>query len=110
MQRIMQLTHAQKTRLLAMRQTFIIQLALITARRQELLQQLQVGAESMGCSNQEMYHEQLTVEDITQKLQESCVLRHKLWTQYYIAINQGVGLCQSTCRATNEEFAQPVSS
>ena len=88
----MRFTQAQKDKLLALRQTFIIQLALIAARRQQLMQQLQRGPEPFGCSNVEMYAEHLNMEQINVRLQQNQVLRHKLWTQYYIAISSGVRL------------------
>lgn len=90
MQSMMQFTPAQKRQLFALRHSYITQLALISKRRQQLQQQLFSSPAAWGVSKDEMLDSHMTVDAVTQQLQDCAGLEHKLFIQYTIAVAHGV--------------------
>lgn len=94
---MLQFTPAQKCRLLALQQTYLMQLAVISKNRQQLLLQLQQVPEPQGMSHQELFSACAMSDTILQQLQDCSALEHKLYIQYFIAAAHGVSSRQPFC-------------
>lgn len=90
LQPMLQFTPAQKCRLLALQQTYLMQLAVISKNRQQLLLQLQQVPEPQGMSHQELFSARTMSDTILQQLRDCSALEHKLYIQYFIAAAPGV--------------------
>ena len=90
LQPMFQLSPAQKRHLLALRQTYLMQLAMISKSRQQLLLQLQQVPGPQGVSHQELFSARVASDTIIQQLQDCSALEHKLYIQNFIAAAHGV--------------------
>lgn len=84
----MQITETQKVAMFALRRHFISNMALVTRRRQQLLQQLHSVPQPMGIDHQELNTSHGVVDSITRQLQacvrqEDALLHEHVWAMVF---------------------------
>lgn len=78
----MQYSSSQKHALYCIRRSYLQQLALIARRRQQLLQQLQAAPGALSTGIADLANNHLTVDNITQQLQELLAEEHTAYMMY----------------------------